>query len=66
MAHRIASRPGYDHVDDVLAAAIVWKERCLLDDKSVFTDEPLWTLANVDDIERLYAGARQKALVTQG
>ena len=53
MARWIASRPGFDHIEDVLAAADAWKERCLLADGSVFTDEPLWTLANIDELEQL-------------
>ena len=53
MARWIASRPGFDHIEDVLAAADAWKERCLLADGSVFTDEPLWTVANIEALERL-------------
>ena len=54
MSRWIGPRPEYDHIDDVLAAADAWKERCLLaDGGSVFTDESLWTLENIDDLERL-------------
>ena len=53
MARWIGPRPEYDHNDNVLAAVAVWKERCLLADRSVFTDEPLWTPANVGDLEQL-------------
>ena len=53
MARWIGPRPEYDHIDDVLAAAAAWKERCLLADGSVFTDESLWTPANVEDLEQL-------------
>ena len=35
--------PECDYIDDVLAAAAEWKERCFLADGSVFTDESLWT-----------------------
>ena len=52
MARWIGPRPEYD-IDNVLEAAAVWKERCLLADGSVFTDESLWTPANVRDLERL-------------
>ena len=53
MARWIGPRPEYDYIDDILAAADEWKQRCLLADGSVFTDEPLWTLANIEEIERL-------------
>ena len=53
MARWIGPRPEYDHIDDVFAAAAIWKERCLLANGSVFTDESLWTPANVGDLEQL-------------
>ena len=53
MARWIGPRPEYDDNGNVLAAADVWKKRCLLADKSVFTDEPLWTPANAEELERL-------------
>lgn len=39
---------------EVLAAAKRWKERCLLDDGSVFTDRRLWTAENFDSLDRFY------------
>ena len=53
MARWIGPRPEYDHIDNVLAAADVWKKRCLLDDGSVFTEESLWTAAKVGELEQL-------------
>ena len=55
MARWIGPGPEYDHIDNVLAAAAVWKEQCLLADGSVFTDESLWTPANVGELEKLAA-----------
>ncbi len=52
MARWIGPRPEYDYIDDVLAAADAWKERCLLADGSVFTDEALWTPANLEALEQ--------------
>ena len=59
--------PGYDYILDtlgiaspynnyihnILAAAEQWKQRCLLADGSVFTEESLWTPENVGDLEQL-------------
>ena len=53
MARWIGPRPEYDHIDDVLGAADVCKERCFLANGSVFADESLWTPANVEDLEQL-------------
>ena len=53
MARWIGPRPEHDYIDDVLAAAADWKERCFLADGSVFTDESLWTAENVEDLEQL-------------
>ncbi len=53
MARWIGPRPEYDYIDDVLAAAAAWKDRCLLADGSVFTDESLWTVDNVQELEQL-------------
>ena len=53
MARWIGPRPKYDHIDNVLEAAAVWKKQCLLANGSVFTDERLWTPANVGELERL-------------
>ena len=60
MARWIGPRPEYDYIDDILAAADEWKQRCLLADGSVFTDEPLWTLANIEEIERLVRESDKK------
>ena len=53
MSRWIGPRPEYDYVDNILAAADEWKQRCLLADGSVFTDESLWTPANVGELEQL-------------
>ena len=39
--------PDHDHIDAVLAAAEAWRDRCFLADGSLFGEEKLWTLDNV-------------------
>ena len=41
--------PDHDHIDAVLAAAEAWRERCFLADGSLFGDERLWTLGNIEE-----------------
>ncbi len=53
MSRWIGPRPEYNYIDNILAAADEWKQRCLLADGSVFTDESLWTPANVGELEQL-------------
>ena len=53
MSRWIGPRPEYDYIDNILAAADEWKQRCLLADGSVFSDESLWTPANVGELEQL-------------
>ena len=60
MARWIGPRTEYDHIEDVLKAAATWKERCFLDDGSVFTDESLWTPANVAELEQLVQAMDRK------
>ncbi len=60
MARWIGPRPEYDYIDDVLAAAAAWKDRCLLADGSVFTDESLWTVDNVRELEQLLQASRPR------
>ena len=53
MARWIGPGPEYAHIGYVLDAVDVWKDRCFLKDGSVFTDESLWTPANVEELEQL-------------
>lgn len=46
-------RPSPDH--PVLRATRSWRDRCLLDEASVFTDKSLWTADNVGYLVRDYA-----------
>lgn len=39
---------------EVLEAAHEWRDRCLLDDGSVFTERHLWTLENLDYLDRYF------------
>lgn len=45
---------GHDHVEAVLAAADAWRERCFLADGSLFGDEALWTLGNIQELKRRF------------
>jgi len=38
----------------ILAAFRHWIDRCLIGDSSVFTDEALWTPANVEEVQRAF------------
>lgn len=38
----------------ILAAAERWKRRCLLDEKSLFTERSLWTREGFDELRSLY------------
>lgn len=38
----------------ILAAAEHWKRRCLLEERSVFSDRALWTRGNFDELQRLF------------
>ena len=58
MARWIGPRPEYAYIDSILAAADEWKRRCLLADGSVFTEESLWTPANVGELEQLVGNFR--------
>ena len=42
---------GHDHIDAVLTAADAWRERCIVVDGSLFSDESLWTLSNVRELK---------------
>ncbi len=50
-----------DHIDDVLAAADAWRDRCFLTDGSLFGDENLWTLGNIRELRRRVPTNRIKA-----
>ncbi len=53
MARFIGDGPEYDYIDDILAAADEWKQRCLLGNGSVFTEQSLWTSENIQALEQL-------------
>ena len=42
------------HLADILAAAVHWKERCLLADGSVLTDAPLWSSENIALLDQYF------------
>ena len=41
-------------LNDVLAAAAQWKERCLLSDGSIFSDNQVWTRPNIDLLDKYF------------
>ena len=45
---------GHDHIDAVLGAAEAWRKRCFLADGSLFSDEVLWTLDNIQELKRRF------------
>ena len=47
------SRYSHAHATEhLLAAAQRWKETCLLEDGSLFSDKQLWTLGNLEELDR--------------
>ena len=50
MARWIGERRNHDFLDDILAAADAWRERCFMADGSVFGDDALWTLENIREL----------------
>ena len=47
--------PRFKHHEPILAAAQLWRERCLLGERSLFTDRSLWTSANFQELLPLFA-----------
>ncbi len=54
------ARIGPDHIDAVLDAAKAWRERCFEDDGSLFGEEKLWTLDNVQELKHHFLGDQIK------
>lgn len=46
--------PGQSHVGDILAAAKAWRDRCFMQDGSIFSDESLWTPKNIDQLQHRF------------
>jgi hypothetical protein len=46
---------GDPHIGAVLKAADVWRERCVLGDKSLLSDEALWTFDNIRDLKTRFS-----------
>ena len=44
--------PEHDPVDSAIAAAAIWRDRCFLSDGSLFGDKALWTIDNIEELER--------------
>jgi len=42
----------FQDAEPILAAAKQWRDRCLIGDGSVFTEERIWTLAHLQDLDR--------------
>ncbi len=50
MARWIGPEPEFDYIRDVLAAADAWRERCFMANGSLFTEEPLWSPQNIEEL----------------
>lgn len=46
--------PHHDTVAETLAAAAKWRQRCLIDNQSVFSTTPIWNLENLDALRRFF------------
>ena len=44
----------FKDAEQILAAIEHWKLRCLLGERSLFTDRPVWTLSNFQELHALY------------
>ena len=47
---------GQEHAKQVFQAATIWKQRCLLDSQSLFSDTALWTKSNFEELKTLFVG----------
>lgn len=52
--HKGPPLPRFKDAEPILAAADRWKQRCLLGEGSILTNRSLWTLANFQELQRLY------------
>ena len=50
MARWTGEGPNQEYVEDILAAADAWRERCLMKNGSVFLDEELWSRENIQKL----------------
>lgn len=48
--------PGKSYVGDILDAAKAWRDRCFMQDGSIFSDEPLWTPDNLSELQDRFTG----------
>ena len=48
--------PRFEEHEQILAAAEHWKHRCLLGERSVFTDQSLWTREHFEELHALFVG----------
>ena len=53
MSRWIGPSPEHDHIGAVLTAAEAWRDRCFMADSSLFSEEVLWTRANLQELRRL-------------
>ena len=42
-----------DHTE-ILTAAGEWRDQCLLHDGSILSDRQLWSMANLDELDRFF------------
>lgn len=53
MSRWIGPSPEHDHIGDVLDAADAWRDRCFTTDGSLFGEEALWTIVNIQVLKEL-------------
>ncbi len=47
----------------ILDAAARWKRQCLLDERSILTDRPLWTRENFERLYGLFVETRMSPMM---
>ena len=48
--------PDKSYFGDILDAAEAWRNRCFMEDGSIFSDAPLWTPDNIDKLQDRFTG----------
>ena len=46
--------PDHQHASRTLAAAAQWRDRCLIEDGSIFTDASIWTDKVLDELDERF------------
>jgi 5-methylcytosine-specific restriction protein B len=46
--------PYHQNSGETLAAAAAWRDQCLVEDRSIFTDAPIWTATVLDELDERF------------